>query len=251
VLVEAFRKRFILELSEMRERVLLYDHEVWTAVNAGRSFRRCTAFLAVALALAAVHPRISLGGPQTAGTITAVRGPVWLKTPGEARERLAARGDDITPGDVVSTGKAALVQVALFDDSLITLAQESSVRVNQFSFDPKMDRRTAVIRVLGGAIRLVVSKVRSPESDLTIQSDTALITVDNLGDCIVATGNGSTKVIVLDQSVRVKNAEPYIVGELRLNENQQVIVRKMKPPESSSTVTSMERTERLRDFTLR
>ena len=159
-----------------------------------------------------------------------------------------ALGDTVAVGDVITSGAGARAQVTLADESLVLLSHDSSFRINQFSFDRPTNRRTAVVRVIKGAVRVVVFKVRSPESDLTVESDTASIVFDNLGDCVVMPGKGSTDIVALEQAIRVKNVLSYVVGEVKMNANQRVLVSEKRAPSSPAKVLPDEKALLLRDF---
>ncbi len=180
-----------------------------------------------------------------------VHGQVSLRTPGGEEVQQVARGAGIAAGDVLTSGAGGSVQMTLDDDSVVSLVSFSSVRINQFSFDRKINRRTAVVRVLQGKVRVTVFKVRSLESNLSVESDTAAITIDNLGDCVIHSVRGASEVAVLEQTVRVRNVLSYVVGDVRADANQKVTVRERQPPSAPATLSSDERRRCLHEFIVR
>ena len=214
------------------------------------SFLRSTAFLATIFAVA-VYPGKTCSGQQGVGEVSAVTGSAQLRRPGTETAVPISRGSLVGTGDVVTTGPSGRARIIFSDDSLVTLAPQSSVRVNQFNFEPETNRRTAVIQILNGEVRVTVYKVRSPESDVTLQTSTALITLANLGDCVVKDMQGGSTVTVLDQMLSIKNILPFVIGEIRVGQNQTAAILTGRPPSAPTIVPADERRTIIRNFVVR
>jgi len=210
-------------------------------------YLRCIASLVV-FSTVLCTPSISISGDIAVGRITALHGPVTIKRSGQAEPVKPAVGDGIAVGDVVGTGDGGRAQIALTDESFMNLAGNASLRINQYSFAEKENRRKAVVRVLNGRTRFVVFMVRSPESSFRVESDTASIFVDDRCDIVVEASPALTTVAVLDETVRVRNASSYIIGEARLGVNQSVTVSGNKPPASPGLVSPAERRKYLHEL---
>lgn len=193
---------------------------------------------------------ISISSENAVGRVTALHGPVTIKHPSQAEQIRPDIGDDISVGDVVTTGNGGRVQIALKDESFINIAPNASLRINQYLFVEKDNRRKAVLRVLNGKIRFVVFVVRSPESSFRVETDTASIFVDDRCDIIVEVSPELTNVAVLEENVRVTNAFSYVIGETRLGINQSVAVLGKKPPSTPRLVSREERRKYLRELSM-
>jgi ferric-dicitrate binding protein FerR (iron transport regulator) len=211
------------------------------------SYLRCIASLVVFSAVLCTSS-ISISGDNAVGRITALQGPVTIKRPGQAEPVNPSLGDGIAVGDIMRTGDGGRAQIALNDESFMNLSGDASLRINQYSFDEKENRRKAVVRVLNGKLRFVVFMVRSPESNFRVETDTASIVVDDRCDIVVDATPALTSVAVLDKSVRVKSAFSYVIGETRLGVNQSVTVSAKKPPSTPGLVSPDERRQYLREL---
>jgi hypothetical protein len=198
------------------------------------------AFLAVLFAVL-WSTSACMAGQQSVGTVTSVHGTVTIKRPGQEEPARLAKGNTLMVGDVVQAGAGSGGQVTLTDESFLNIGAGASLRISQYSFDEKSNRRTAVVRVLVGRVRCVVYVVRSPGSAFRVETDTASIFVDDLADLVVEAVPDRTDVSVLEHTVRVRNASALIVGEARLGINQKVAVYVKRPPSVPGVVTPAER----------
>ena len=189
-----------------------------------------------------------MAGGQSVGKIISVSGVMTVTRPGQQEPVRLSNGDVILVGDAVQSAAASGGQVELTDDSFMNLGAGAAVRINQFSFNESTNRRTSVVKVIGGQVRFVVYVVRSPESFFRVETETASIFVDDLADIVVESAQDRTNVSVLERTIRVRNALPYIVGETRLGINQKATVFAKKPPSVPGVVAPEERRRYLREL---
>lgn len=201
---------------------------------------------AVALLLNILCSSIVLSAEPAVGTVTALRGTAAIKRPGTGDPLPVRVGMDFRVGDVVEARSDSAVQLSLTDESFMNVAAGSSVRVNQYSFDPAVNRRTTVIRVLAGRVRFVVFRLRRDGSSFRVESDNALVTVGGLADFIVRAEPGRSEVAVFESSLSVRNALAYVIGSVNVGVNQRTIVREKLPPAMPEIITSKERKELLK-----
>lgn len=178
---------------------------------------------------------------QPAGIITRVQGTVTVKRPGSEQASAVAQGDAVSAGDELRTGETSGAQMTFLDGCFVNLFPESSMRVNQYSFDINAGRRTARVRIIGGKARFVLYKIQSNDSVFLIATNTASVAADTLGDFGISAGRSETEVAALDRSVRVKNASALTVGEVSLGANQKTVVRGGSAPLRPVTLTDPER----------
>jgi hypothetical protein len=191
------------------------------------------------------------GGPALAGpigAITSVYGTVTLKRPGSTEAKSAERGDRVSVGDDIRTGKDSAAQVTLTDESFANLFDDSWVRMNQYSFDRSSDRRTARVRVLAGKVRFVVYKASSMDSGFFVETDNVIAAFGPFGDVGISVRPLQTEVSVLQSSAQVRNISPLVVGEVSVGINQKTLVRGKEAPSSPVTLLPSERRDYMRDI---
>jgi len=182
---------------------------------------------------------------QGVAAVTALRGMATINHPGSDRPEKLTCGDLVQIGDVLRTEGASGAQISFADGSFMNIANNSSLRINQYSFDQQTNRMRSVIRILSGRVRLVVFQVRSPESFVRVETGTASIFVDELADFVIDASLKRTVVAVLDHVIRVRNAQPFVVGEVQPGSNQKTVIDAKLPPGPPQTITPAERSEYL------
>ena len=198
--------------------------------------------------LAQVLPVIASAREQDIGAVTARHGDAHLKRPGVDRTISAGIGLLFRVGDVIRTGSIGSCQLALTDESFITLGSSTAVRVNQYSFDEDRNRRTAVVQIIEGTARIVILRPRSAGSRFRVETEIAAIDPDQLVDLVIMATPDNTTVKVLRRSLRVRNRSALYVGEYRIGENQKTTVLKSKAPCSPEALTREERRDLLEPF---
>lgn len=166
---------------------------------------------------------------ELAGRITIVNGTVKVKKAGVEKPVPVKNGDRIFVGDLLSTGERSKVQVTFIDDAFVNLSSATTVRVNQYIFEPEFNRRRAVINVLDGMARFIFYKGRQGNPSVIVEAGYALITA-NMADFAVKVSPLQTDIAVLDREVSVKNVSPLTIGEMRIGMNQKTSVKKDAAP---------------------
>ena len=95
---------------------------------------------------------------QPIGSITAIEGEVWLRHEGEKRLYPAMLGDSIYLKDHIQTEKDGRVQILLKDESLLNLAENTTIQITEHIYSPEENRRSVLIQVLMGRVRGVVGR---------------------------------------------------------------------------------------------
>ena len=203
--------------------------------------------IAVTALVFLTFPPIVPSAEPEIGSITAIRGPVIVKRPGAEGPINVKAGLLFKVGDIVETGGHSTAQMTLTDDSFMNLGPDTAVRVNQYSFDPVSNRRTTIIRVIGGKTRFVIFKLRSSGSTFRIEAGNALVTPGGLTDLVVLASPGRTEVAALGSSFNVRNTLPYVVGNINVGVNQRTVVSEKSPPTEPMVITPQERKEWLKD----
>ncbi len=192
------------------------------------------------LLLLAVPFREALAADQPSGRLTIAKGTVTCKRPGAGDARVIRAGDAVFVGDLLGTGNDSWAQVVLSDESVITLSPRSAARVNQYAFDAGTNRRAAVVNVVQGRVRVIVSRERNRESGFRILTGQAVAAFD-LADVVAIAGTDGTSLAVLDGRVSVKNRSYLTVGEVIVADNQMTVVKEKASPSVPSIITEQQR----------
>jgi len=185
---------------------------------------------------------------EPVAAITYTRGNVTIKRTGQEHPAAAHEKDRMAVGDVVLAGADSSAQITFPDEAFVTLAPNSSLRVNQYTYDPGQQRRTVVVKVLSGQARFLAYKPLSEDSSLRVETGQALILTNIIADFVVSVSRRETEVAVLDKGVSVRNASPVVVGELGLGVNQRAVVKEKSPPAQPSIITPEQRKAYLKVF---
>ncbi|HVN87276.1 MAG TPA: FecR family protein [Candidatus Binatia bacterium] len=93
---------------------------------------------------------------QEVGTIASIDGRAEIGRGGAWSD--AAAGAAIQLGDVLRTGKPGRVRVVFQDDSVLTVSENSEVRVDEQTFNPNKGQATSLMGLLRGKVNAVVSE---------------------------------------------------------------------------------------------
>ena len=112
------------------------------------------------------------------GRFTQVIGQVDLLKQGKIPALAAKLQDGVEPGDVIRTKTKAKAQMAMVDDSIITLAPESRLAIADYQYNPARQERRAVLRLFRGMMQTVVTRIiKTEEPDFIVETHTATIGV--------------------------------------------------------------------------
>ena len=195
-----------------------------------------------------VPPGIGQVPDRTAGTITSVAGKAMIKRPGNEQKLSVFEGDDFLVGDELEAAADSAVQMTFADGAFLNLFPGSSVRVNQYSFDPELKRRIVRVKVLAGQARFVLYKVLGGGSTFLVETASAMIVPDMLGDFAVSINEAGTEVVALGRPVRVRNSSNLIVGEVSIEVNEKTVVRNNNRPQIPLTLPRAERNRFMKDI---
>lgn len=92
---------------------------------------------------------------EEVGSVTAASGSAEIRRGGVWRA--AVEGEAVHLGDSLRTGGDGRLQVLLRDDSVITLAEQSLIAVDEQTYDPSGGAMHTLLRMIGGKVRSLVS----------------------------------------------------------------------------------------------
>jgi len=138
------------------------------------------------------------------GTFSKVEGQVDIVRAGKAGAIAAHVGDGVELNDSVRTKKNSKAEIQFKDDSVIRLAPETLVTVDEYSFQPDGSRDHGLLGLFRGKMRSVVSKVKEVattvsqnDSNFKIKTPTTIAGVRGT-DFLVYYERGVTGVIFVE-----------------------------------------------------
>jgi len=121
-----------------------------------RQFAGLATILLVFVAPLALASEGSQGG---IGFYTAVSGRVTVVHQREALVLPVKLHDEIRFKDVVQTQNESRTKAFFQDDSMLTIGENSRIEINEYIYNPEENVRLAVVNLLQGQVRALVSKV--------------------------------------------------------------------------------------------
>jgi len=93
------------------------------------------------------------------GFYTAVAGQVGVTHPEDTRLIPVKLHDQVLFKDVIETQQESRTKAFFQDDSILTIGESSRVEINEYIYQPENNVRRAVVKLLQGQVRALVSKV--------------------------------------------------------------------------------------------
>ena len=110
------------------------------------------------------------------GNYTIKKGNVTVTHPGQPTAVAVKVRDGILFLDVIATASKSRTKALFIDDSILTLGEKSSVKITEHVFDPNTDKRSVIVKLLKGKIRVLVGKAfRGLGSKFEVHTDTAVV----------------------------------------------------------------------------
>jgi hypothetical protein len=154
------------------------------------------------------------------GTFVQVEGAVDLLRGGQAPAVPAKLQGPVEVGDLVRTKSDSRAQIRFVDDTVLSIAPESGITIDEYMFDPATSNRKAVVGVLRGLVHTAVEKVNTrAEPDFIMKSQTAVLGVRGTRwyTKLLPT---ATDIYTEDAKLEVRNILPEIPGVQTLKSYQ-------------------------------
>jgi hypothetical protein len=113
------------------------------------------------------------------GTFIQVEGSVDLLRGGKPPAVLVKLQGPVEVGDMVRTKSQSRAQIKFVDDTVLTIAPDSAITIEDYMFDAAKSERKAVVGVLRGLVHTAVEKVypNAGEPDFIMKTQTAVLGV--------------------------------------------------------------------------
>ena len=180
-----------------------------------------------AAANATPSPGVAAGGIQhedkegPAGIVTAVNGTVEVRRVGETTFAAAKASTKLYPGDVVRTAESSTATVTLADESVIEVAEVSTVGIA--SRDGTADPASAAA-VLGGLARFTVTPRAPAEGPFRVYTSSGVILTRGTTYGVGVAASGQARVGVESGTVDVIGLAQLDAKPIAVPQAQQVVI---------------------------
>ena len=190
------------------------------------------------------------GNGFSVGLVQVVEGRVVIMHADMLRGYLAKKDLPLFQGDIIVTRKDGRARLAMNDGSILSLAPDTRMTINQSVYHKKKKRRFSFFKLFGKARFWVKKLVDLRQSDVKIKTQTAVVGVRG-SDFIIEATLEATEVTALDlegsqleiASLADPKAKPTI-----LNSNQKSVIKKDGLPTEPVDVPPDEREQVVKDF---
>ncbi len=174
-------------------------------------------YLAGVLALAAFALGFPLAAQATAvGRFVQVEGSVDLMKGGKSPAVPVKVQDEVQQGDAIRTKSQSRAQIQFVDDTVLTLAPESRVAIDEYTYDASKSKRQATVEVFRGMVHFLVSKILQTEKpDFVMKTHTGVLGVRGTGWYAQLTPL-STDIYNEHGTTQVQNLFPEVPGIVTL-----------------------------------
>jgi len=187
------------------------------------------------ICLVMVAPLAAQAAPV--GTFIAVEGTVDVLTGGKVPAVPAKLQGPVDVGDVVRTKAQARAQIRFVDDTVLTIAPDSGITIEEYMFDAAKSERKAVVGVMRGLVHTAVEKVYpKAEPDFILKTHTAVLGVRGT-KWYTKLMPTATDVYTEGTKLEVRNILPEIPGVQIMGPLQFVRVEMNKPPTVPMNIT--------------
>jgi hypothetical protein len=175
-----------------------------------------------------------------AGTFIEVEGTVDVLKGGKVPAVPAKLQGPVEVGDMVRTKAQSRAQIKFVDDTVLSIAPDSGIKIEKYMFDAAKSERQAVVGVLRGLVHTAVEKVYpTAEPDFIMKTHTAVLGVRGTR-WYTKLAPTDTDVYTEDEKglkLEVKNIRPEIPGVQIMGPLQFVRVGMYTPPTVPVNIT--------------
>jgi hypothetical protein len=199
--------------------------------------RRYLAGLMVLVAFALGLPLVAQAAPV--GRFVQVEGSVDLMRGGKFPAVPVKIQDEVEQGDAVRTKSLSKAEIRFVDDTVLTVAPESRVAIDEYIYDAAKSKRQATVEVFRGIVHFVVTKILQAEPDFIMKTHTGVLGVRGTGWYAQLTAQ-HTDIYNEQGTTEVHNLFPEVPGKVTLTGMQFTRVGVNLPPTLPLPITQQD-----------
>lgn len=197
--------------------------------------RYCLLVSLLFIALMALGPLAAQAGPV--GSFVKVEGAVDLLKGGKVPAVAVKAQDKVDVGDAVRTKSQSRAQIRFVDDTVLTIAPDSRVTIEEYMFNAAKSERKAVLDVARGLVHTAVEKVYPKDSpDFIMKTHTAVLGVRGTR-WYTKLLPGATDVYTEGTKLEVRNILPGVPGVQLMGVLQYCRIGMSQPPTVPVNIT--------------
>lgn len=167
---------------------------------------------------------------QEIGSVSEVTGSADILRGGKLPAEPAKVGEKVAQGDIIRTKSGGKVQLHFKDDSVLTIAPDSRVALNEYVYEPEKNKREASIKIFQGLVHTVVNKIiKTDTPDFIVETQTAVIGVRGT-DYYTLVAPAVSDIYNNSGTTDVRNIFAEIPGKVKLQDKEYTQVSKNLPP---------------------
>ncbi len=174
------------------------------------------------------------------GRFVEVEGSVDLMKGGKFPAVPVKVQDEVNQGDAVRTKSLSKAQIRFVDDTVLAVAPESRVAIDEYIYDAAKNKRQATVEVFRGMVHFLVSKILQTEKpDFIMKTQTGVLGVRGTGWYAQLTALG-TDIYNEHGTTEVQNLFPEVPGKVTLTGMQFTRVGFNLPPTLPLPITEQD-----------
>jgi hypothetical protein len=128
------------------------------------------------------------------GVFTGIYGWVSVTHAGAAASLPVSVKDNVLYLDLIETQPASRMRALLDDDTLLSLAEDSQLEITEHVYDPEAGKRIAILHLVRGAVRALVSKMPGAESKFEVHTGSGIAAARGTYFVVWVTEEGGTGI---------------------------------------------------------
>jgi hypothetical protein len=173
---------------------------------------------------------------QSIGSVMAVERQADVTHPDRLEVAMVKLGEPVLFKDLYETKAQSRLKLLFEDDSILSLAENTKLKITENIYDPAKSQRSTVIDLVNGSVRALVGKFfGGAGSKFEIHTPTAAAAARGTYFIVWTSKEGGqdpTGVVNIGESgkVVVSNINPAVKGSVELKQNQYTLIDEGKPP---------------------
>ena len=167
----------------------------------------CLVVTCVYLTAISASPALAQSSMVKVGEITVMEGDATVVRAGTSASKTLGLGDAVYQNDMITTGAGGRLRITFLDESIVSIASNTSMKVTEYVYDPQQQTRSSGLSLLWGKIKCLVNDLAGYKSKkFTVTTSTAVAGVRGTDFVVWAVNDRETQVAGFDNNVDVANA---------------------------------------------
>lgn len=176
---------------------------------------------------------------QPVGHFLQVTGPVELLKNGSLPAIMAKTQDGVEKNDTIYTKTQSKAMVKFVDDSLLTIAPETRVSIEDYLYDASKNKRQAVLMLIKGVVHSVVTRLlKTDKPDWQMITETSVVGVRGTEWYTIADSkNQLTDVFNQSGSLAIRSSSSGVTGDVVVTPMQATRILRNQSPSPPIAIT--------------